>query len=487
MPFVITDPCIGTKDSACVDVCPVDCIHPRKDEPEFESDDDAVHPSGGVHRLRRLRAGVPGFGDLREPSTRHQPVRRLSSPQTTCYRNGDAAAVAKAEAIVKDHMAAHPELLAIDPKDRQAPTAESRGWIECHRVAAMSDSPGSAGSAGRDRRGPAQTPAAQLRTRVYASGFASPVLFLQDPADRAVQFVVEQGGRIRVVRDGAVLPTDFLDLRGAISSGGERGLLGMAIPRDGSGRVFVNFTNPAGRHRRRAVPPVGEPARRGSGARASTCAGAAATRSSPQPFANHNGGNLVFGPDGYLYVGMGDGGSGDDPGSPRAEPLGAARQDAADRRERAGRASDGLPDPAGQSRSRAAAARPEIWSVGLRNPWRFSFDDPARGGTGALSSVTSASTASRKWTTSRAAGAAGTMAGATAKGRTTTSLHGRPRSCRWSIRFTSTTAASGQSITGGYVYRGRALGAAFVGRYFFADYVQGRVWSLALTIDTAVR
>ena len=66
MPFIITDPCIETKDTACVDVCPVDCIHPRKDEPEFAQVDDALHPSGGVHRLRRVRAGVPGRGDLRE-------------------------------------------------------------------------------------------------------------------------------------------------------------------------------------------------------------------------------------------------------------------------------------------------------------------------------------------------------------------------------------------------------------------------------------
>src|SRR3954454_18866001 len=89
----------------------------------------------------------------------------------------------------------------------------------------------------------AQTP---LRTRTIASGFTAPVLFLQDPTDRAVQFVVEQGGRIRVLRDGVVLPTDFLDLRSVVSAGGERGLLGMAIPPDGSGRVFVDFTNQAG-------------------------------------------------------------------------------------------------------------------------------------------------------------------------------------------------------------------------------------------------
>src|SRR3954465_7778444 len=152
---------------------------------------------------------------------------------------------------------------------------------------------------------------APLRTRTFVSGFTAPVLFLQDPNNRAVQFVVEQGGRIRVVQDGMVLPADFLDLRGAIASGGERGLLGMAIPADGSGRVFVNFTNTAGetvvaRFRRSANPLVADPATRfdlrwGTGAFIA------------QPFSNHNGGNLVFGPDGDLYVGVGDGGSGDDP------------------------------------------------------------------------------------------------------------------------------------------------------------------------------
>ena len=108
---------------------------------------------------------------------------------------------------------------------------------------------------------------APLRTRTFASGFTAPVLFLQDPTNRAVQFVVEQGGRIRVLQDGVVLPTDFLDLRSAISSGGERGLLGMAIPGDGSGRVFVNFTNPSGhtvvaRFKRSANPAVADPASR---------------------------------------------------------------------------------------------------------------------------------------------------------------------------------------------------------------------------------
>src|SRR3990170_8509346 len=83
--------------------------------------------------------------------------------------------------------------------------------------------------------------AAQLRTRVHASGFTQPIAMVQDPADAAVQFVVEQAGRIRVVRDGTVQPADFLDIRSSVRSGGERGLLGLAFPPDAAltGRFYV--------------------------------------------------------------------------------------------------------------------------------------------------------------------------------------------------------------------------------------------------------
>src|SRR5688572_8408105 len=87
--------------------------------------------------------------------------------------------------------------------------------------------------------------AAQLRTRVHASGFTQPIAVVQDPTDATVQFVLEQRGRIRVVRNGTIEPLDFLDLTPSIRSGGEQGLLGMAFPPDAglTGRVYVNFTN----------------------------------------------------------------------------------------------------------------------------------------------------------------------------------------------------------------------------------------------------
>jgi glucose/arabinose dehydrogenase len=319
---------------------------------------------------------------------------------------------------------------------------------------------------------------AQLRSRVYASGFASPVLFLQDPADRTVQYVIEQAGRIRVIRDGTVLPADFLDLRGAISSGGERGLLGMAIAPDG--RVYVNFTNPSGhtvvaRFRRSSDPLVADPASRfdlrwGGGDPFIT-----------QPFANHNGGNLVFGPDGYLYIGMGDGGSGDDPDH-RAQSLSELLGKML-------RIDVNVPDghPTGyqvpaDNPFAGGGGRPEIWSVGLRNPWRFSFDDPARGGTGALV-IGDVGQGRFEEVDYEPRGRGGQNYGWRNREGAHDNVVSRPPAFLPLVDpIHEYDRASGQSITGGYVYRGRFMGANYIGRYFFADFVQGRVWSIGLAI-----
>jgi glucose/arabinose dehydrogenase len=324
----------------------------------------------------------------------------------------------------------------------------------------------------------AQTP---LRTRVYASGFDAPVLFLQDPADRAVQFVVEQAGRIRVVRDGTLLAADFLDLRSAVLSGGERGLLGMAIAPDGSGRFFVDFTNQAGdtvvaRFRRSANPLVAEP-----GSRFDLRWGAG-TAFIAQPFANHNGGNLVFGPDGYLYVGMGDGGSGDDPDH-RAQNLSELLGKML-------RIDVNVPDthPTGyqipaDNPFAGGGARPEIWSIGLRNPWRFSFDDPARGGTGALV-IGDVGQDRFEEIDYEPRGRGGRNYGWRNREGMHDNVTSRPPAFLPLVDpIHEYDRASGQSITGGYVYRGRSLGPGYAGRYFFADYVQGRIWSIGLAID----
>jgi glucose/arabinose dehydrogenase len=155
---------------------------------------------------------------------------------------------------------------------------------------------------------------AQLRTQVVVSGLTEPIGFVPDPMNAGVFFVVEQRGLVRVVQNGVLLPTPFLDLRPSVSAGGERGLLGFAFPPDaGTGRLFVNFTNNNGDTvvarfaRSPANALVANPSSRFN------LRWPDGNRFIAQPFANHNGGHLAFGPDGYLYIGLGDGGSGNDP------------------------------------------------------------------------------------------------------------------------------------------------------------------------------
>jgi glucose/arabinose dehydrogenase len=330
-----------------------------------------------------------------------------------------------------------------------------------------------------------------LKARVHASGLSSPVAFVQDPTSSSVQFVVEQGGRIRVLENGVVRGADFLDLRGAITSGGERGLLGLALAPDYgvSGRFYVNFTNTAGhtvvaRFRRSTAPPAAaEPASRFD------LRWPSGQRFIVQPYSNHNGGHLAFGPDGYLYIGLGDGGSGDDPENRAQNPaelLGKMLRIDVD-----------VPDadvngyvvpptnpfvgggPAGVLR--------EIWSFGLRNPWRYSFDSPSRGGTGALiiGDVGQGAWEEIDYEPARRGGRNygwRTREGAHAHITSPAPVYNASNLIDPIHEYSH---AVGQSITGGFVYRGTALPAAFRGRYFFADYVQGRIFSIGLTVDPA--
>jgi glucose/arabinose dehydrogenase len=225
-----------------------------------------------------------------------------------------------------------------------------------------------------------------LKSRVHAAGLTAPVAFVQDPTNDALQLVVEQGGRVRVVQNGVLRDTDFLDLTSAVSTGGERGLLGLAFAPDyaSSGRLYVNFTNTAGH------TVVARFRRSGSAITAADPASRfdlrwpSGQRFIVQPYANHNGGNLVFGPDGYLYIGLGDGGSGDDPENRAQNPaelLGKMlRIDV-----NVGDAdANGYVVPPSNPfvNGGPAGVLREIWSFGLRNPWRYSFDLPSRGGTG---------------------------------------------------------------------------------------------------------
>ena len=335
---------------------------------------------------------------------------------------------------------------------------------------------------------------AQMRTQVVAEGLTNPVAFVVDPADPSTFYAVEQRGTIRTVRNGAVSPTLFLDLRSSINAGGERGLLGMAFAPTAlsevegpdaaeSRRFFVNFTNLDGhtvvaRFTRRTdgqVDPASRFDLRWPDGRPFI----------EQPFSNHNGGHLAFGPDGYLYIGMGDGGSGGDPLHLAQNPnslLGKMLRldvNVPDSDSRGYRVPEDNPFVDRQP----LAALGEIWAFGLRNPWRYSFDDWTRGGTGALVIADVGQTA-REEVNWEPRGMGGRNYGwriregaqpydnrqPAAYGPLSEPIFDYPRS-------------QGQSVTGGYVYRGRALDAMFNGRYFFADYVAGRVYSIGLHLD----
>lgn len=150
---------------------------------------------------------------------------------------------------------------------------------------------------------------------MYVSGLSSPVAFVQDPSQPTVQFVVEQAGRIRVIQNGALLTTPFLDITSVVGSGGERGLLGLAFAPDyaTSGRFWVNFTNVSGNTVvARFLRSTGTSQQADQATRFDLVF-PGGTPYIVQPFANHNGGDLHSGPDGYLYIAMGDGGAGNDP------------------------------------------------------------------------------------------------------------------------------------------------------------------------------
>ncbi|MFL5440186.1 MAG: PQQ-dependent sugar dehydrogenase, partial [Myxococcales bacterium] len=309
-----------------------------------------------------------------------------------------------------------------------------------------------------------------------ASGFTAPLLVTSPRDGTGRLFVVEQAGDIRIVKGGAVLPTPFLDLRGRISSGGERGLLGLAFHPNFATHpyVYVNFTNPNGHTaiNRYTVGADKDVAIFSSGVRILTIA---------QPYPNHNGGNLAFGPDGYLYIGMGDGGSSGDPQN-RAQNLGSylgkmLRID--------------VDHTTSTRKYRSPATNPyvgkagldEIWSRGLRNPWRWSFDRV----TGQL---WIGDVGQGRWEEIDRSSKVGTTPAGRAANYGWPILEGR--AC---YRRASGCSSSGKvapvvvyphtapgtancSVTGGFAYHGSAY-PALAGGYVFGDFCSGRIWLIS--------
>ena len=308
-----------------------------------------------------------------------------------------------------------------------------------------------------------------LTTTLFVRGLSSPLDFQVPAGERTRAFVVEQGGRIRIVRGGALAGTPFLDVSSKISSGGERGLLGLAFhPQYASnGRFYVNYTDRSGDthiSEFRASPPTAD------AVDPSTERELLFVR---QPFANHNGGGLAFGNDGFLYAGLGDGGSGGDPqgnGQNLSTPLGKLLRMDVDR---------GSPFmvPADNPFVARAGAFPAIWAYGLRNPWRFTFDRAtgdlfiADVGQSAVEEVDFAAAPRRGgenygWNIME-----GSRCFAPASGCTTTGL---------TLPVVEYTHSQGNcSITGGVVYRGCRL-PGYAGHYFYADYCSGMIRSFRM-------
>jgi glucose/arabinose dehydrogenase len=282
----------------------------------------------------------------------------------------------------------------------------------------------------------------------YASGLDMPTYVTAAPGEQKRLYVVEQTGRIRYLVGGRIAGT-FLDIRSRISTGGERGLLSLAFsPRYARDhRFYVDYTDRNGNTR------VVEFRSHGGHAVSQSARHLLFVR---QPYPNHNGGQLQFGPDGLLYVGMGDGGATGDPQN-RAQNL---------------------HDRLGKLLRVDLRARPARWQTigyGLRNPWRFSFDRT----TGDLYI---GDVGQDKWEEVDFRPRAKIDVLANYGWRV---FEGRARFTRGSPSAAGALVpplsvyshADGCSITGGYVYRGSSVPAA-VGRYFFGDFCTGTVWSL---------
>jgi glucose/arabinose dehydrogenase len=337
--------------------------------------------------------------------------------------------------------------------DRAAGSTESSS-----STAADSDG---GGGGGTSTGGAAQ---AQRGVRlVRIGGFDTPVYVTQPPGDNRRLMVVEQTGRIMVVRGGRKLSTPFIDLRSQVTYGGEQGLLSVAFPPDyqRSGRFYVYFTSGS---TNRVVE-----FRRSSADRANASS-ARVVLSMPNLEPNHNGGLMVFGPDRLLYVGTGDGGGANDQhgGGGNAQNLGSLlgkllRIDPA--------ASGGRPYtiPSSNPFVNRAGARGEIYSYGLRNPWRFSFD--RRTGDLAIADVGQDAVEEINFTRrGRARGA--NFGWRPWEGRRRNFNEPAPGAVFPVIQHTH--ASGFCSITGGYIVRDANV-PSLNGRYLYSDFCDGRI------------
>jgi len=408
----------------------------------------------GAVRAARLRLGIVGGaagdeGGGAAVGTLGRVIRRISRPRRV-------VAVVASSALA---------LLAVACSDDGASTTGGGGTATTIGPGTdTTGSPDTTATASPDPTGaPDPTDAAGPQPLGSVAVTLTPVAEVTQPVALAVRagdtalYIVEKVGRVRAVRDGALDPTPVLDLTGRVSTGSEQGLLGLAFSPDG-GKLYANFTNPAGDTR------VVEYAFSGGRADPSSARELLAV---DQPYANHNGGNLVFGPDGKLWIGLGDGGSGNDPQN-RAQDLGVllGKMLRIDPTPSAGRA---YTIPADNPFVGQDGARGEIWSFGLRNPWRYTFDrstgdlwigDVGQNAVEEVDFAAGSSKGGENW------GWPGLEGSRSNKG-------GRPDGAVGPI-LEYDQASGGCSVTGGYVYRGARI-PSLTGAYLYGDYCRGQI------------
>ncbi|HYJ31670.1 MAG TPA: PQQ-dependent sugar dehydrogenase [Candidatus Binatia bacterium] len=316
--------------------------------------------------------------------------------------------------------------------------------------------------------------ATPLHTVRIASGLSKPLFVTSPPGDTARLFIVEQRGadnrgRIRIFKNGAVLARAFLTTA-VLSTGTEQGLLGLAFAPDyaTTGRFYIDYTASDGttiieRHTVSADPDSASPA-------------GTTILSIPQPYANHNGGWIGFGPDGYLYIGMGDGGSADDP-QDRAQNLNVLYGKIL----RIDVSGATYASPPTNPFFGATAGLDEIWDYGLRNPWRPSFDRR----TGDLVIADVGQNAIEEVDFEPAGSGGGRNYGWRCYEGTPFHLESATTPCGMCVAaacpkvfpaYEYDHSLSRCSITGGYVYRGCVI-PDLQGTYFFADYCSGAIYS----------
>jgi glucose/arabinose dehydrogenase len=309
--------------------------------------------------------------------------------------------------------------------------------------------------------------AAGFKLVPVVSGLNGPVYVTQPPGDPRL-FVVEQGGLIRIVQDGKLLPAPFADLTKQVTAGGEQGLLGLAFDPQfaKNGRLFVYYTG------RNAHEQVWE-LRAKSGS--NTVSGfRRLLLDMSDPYSNHNGGDLQFGPDGYLYIGTGDGGSGGDPQNRSQNPnspLGKLLRIDVDKHP------SGRPYaiPPGNPYAKSGKGLKLLYAWGLRNPWRYSFDR-------STGDLWIGDVGQDHWEevdhVAKGKGLAANFGWSVYEGRhsfkPSESLTGGGHSVNPVAEYSH---SEGCSITGGYVYRGPSI-PGLSGHYVYTDYCSARMWTI---------